>query len=234
LTDSTLNSDRYPRARLLLAALSAILLAIAAGPLAAPARGDGDPASDVLAIEPLFLPQDAHVTPQQQAQLAALLAGVQRSGYQLRVAIVASPADLGSVTALWQQPQNYAQFLGQELSLLYHGTLVVVMPNGYGQYSSASRAAAARTALNGVTTPGTQLGTATLTAIQRIADTSGHTLVLPNATAPSSAVSKGPIPWIVFAIGTALIVLSWTASLRARPPQLRWVPGDGRRGLRRQ
>ena len=36
-----------------------------------------------------------------------------------RVAIIASPPDLGSVTELWHQPQNYARFLAQELTLIY-------------------------------------------------------------------------------------------------------------------
>ena len=48
--------------------------------------------------------------------------------------MIASPTDLGSVTELWRQPQNYARFLAQELSLLYRGPLLVVMPNGYGRY----------------------------------------------------------------------------------------------------
>ncbi len=74
-----------------------------------------------------------------------------KSGYPLRVAVIASPADLGSVTPLWRQPQAYAGFLGEELSLLYKGTLLVVMPDGFGLYGPgaavpAQRAAALREA----------------------------------------------------------------------------------------
>ena len=109
-----------------------VMLALAMAGGAAPAQADGDPASDVLTTQPLFLPQDAAIPAKQQAQLAGLLQEAARSGYPIRVAVVASSADLGSVTELWRQPQTYARFLGQELSLVYRGPLLVVMPDGFG------------------------------------------------------------------------------------------------------
>ena len=180
----------------------------------AEARADGDPASDVLAAQSLFIPQDAGISAAQQSQLAGLLEEGRRAGERIRVAIIASPTDLGSVTALWNQPQNYARFLGQELSLTYRGTLLVVMPNGYGLAGVGTRAPA----LTRLATPGAGLGEGALTAVQRLAAGSGHTLVLPDATA-SSAGSGGSvaIPWLVFAIGAALIAVAWALSLRARP-----------------
>ncbi|MBV8430338.1 MAG: hypothetical protein JO244_04200, partial [Solirubrobacterales bacterium] len=116
--------------------LGALLLALAVGwSWAAPAAlADGDPASDVLATQTLFLPQDAQVPLAEQAQLARLLQEAARSGYQIRLALIASPSDLGSITELWRQPATYASFLGQELSLTYRGLLVVIMPNGFGLY----------------------------------------------------------------------------------------------------
>ena len=58
------------------------------------------------------------------------------------MAIIASPYDLGAVTALWRKPRAYARFLGIELSLAYKQRLLVVMPNGFGfnwpGHSSAS------------------------------------------------------------------------------------------------
>ena len=133
MTDSTDNPNERWRARRLAQLLASIaILALAAGSLAASARADGDPASDVLATQSLFLPQDAGVPLAQQNQLTALLEAAASSGYQIRVAIIASSSDLGSVTELWRQPQTYARFLGQELSLVYHGPLLVVMPNGFG------------------------------------------------------------------------------------------------------
>ena len=118
------------------------------------ARADGDPASDVLLSQSLFLPQDAGVPATDQTQLASLLAAAHRADYNLRVALIAGPADLGSVTALWRQPRNYARFLGQELSLNYTGALLVVMPDGYGFYRPRGASASEQSVLNQLTPPG--------------------------------------------------------------------------------
>ena len=68
--------------------------------------------------------------------------------------MIAGPADLGVVTALWKQPQRYAQFLGQELRFVYAGTLIVVMPNGYGVARAGRPAPALRRRLAGLGPPG--------------------------------------------------------------------------------
>jgi hypothetical protein len=110
--------------------LAALLVSLCA--MAGQARADGDPASDVLAAQTVFLPQDGAIPPVQQAQLTQLVSSAGRAGFPLRVALIATRSDLGSVTALWRQPSAYARFLGQELSQVFHGTLLVVMPNGFG------------------------------------------------------------------------------------------------------
>ncbi len=202
-------SHSFSRARLL--ALTAIAILV----LASPAWGDGDPASDVLASQPAFVAQDAAITVGQQAQLGALLAAAHGAGVPMRIALVASATDLGSVTALWRQPQNYASFLGQELASVYRGPLVVVMPNGYGSYHLTS--AAQRAALERLPAPGPALGAAALTAVQRLATASGHPLTVPAAVAGGRSGSADPWSWLVFAGGAVLIALAWVASLRARP-----------------
>ena len=185
--------------------------------LAGSARADGDPASDVLASQSLYLPQDAGVSPAQQAQLRALVGATQHSGDQIRVAMIASATDLGSVTELWHQPQNYAEFLAQELSLVYPGAVLVVMPNGYGLGGVAGSPGAERVTLAALGRPGADLGAATLTAIEHLAAASGHAVTVPTAAAPPTSGSADTLAWIVFVIGSALIVLAWTGSLRARP-----------------
>jgi hypothetical protein len=190
------------------------------------ALADGDPASDALVSQGLFLPWDAGVSESQQARLLALLKAASNRGYQLRVALIASPSDLGSVGELWRKPQGYAEFLGDELSLIYRGTLLVVMPNGFGLYRSSGLTAAERTSLASIGIPGSgaRLGLVTLAAIQSVAAASGHTLPtlhgVPTSDASASAVkapSNDTLPWIVFALGCALIATAWTASLQARP-----------------
>ena len=241
LTDSTNNPIGRSRARLLAQlVVSTVILALAAGSFATSARADGDPASDVLATQPLFLPQDAGIPLAQQNQLTALLGAAASNGYQLRVAIIASSTDLGSVTELWRHPQTYARFLGQELSLVYRGPLLVIMPNGFGLERLNPAAPANPSALAGVRIPaggaglgtvaltatipagGAGLGTVALTAIQRLADASGHSLHVPEAVATTTQARSGDtIPVVAFVIGLALIVVAWGASLRARPPHPR-------------
>jgi hypothetical protein len=195
------------------------------------ARADGDPASDVLAAQPLFLPADGGFTQSEQARLTALLASAQRSGYPIRVALIATPSDLGSVSGLWGSPAAYARFLGAELSLVYHGTLLVVMPAGFGVdevgggSAGATRGAAAAAAL-GQPARGTPMVAAGLAAVQKLAAGAGHRLALPAATAApgsgGSAVGSVDLgSWVALAAGAAAIAAAWAVSLRARPARLR-------------
>lgn len=199
----------------------AIFVAVALlGATAPQARADGDPASDVLATQSLFLPWDANVSSGQQAQLAALLEGSSRAGYPIRVALIASPADLGSVGELWKQPQEYAEFLGEELSLVYRGPLLVIMPDGLGlyQYGAGGRSPAQASALVGALAERSKVGLAVVAAaaVQRLATAAGHHVTASRSVVPTVAAGSD-IPWIVFTIGCVLIVLAWTASFRARP-----------------
>jgi hypothetical protein len=198
-----------------LALLAMLALAGARSPLRA--QADGDPASDVLATQALFLPQDAAVPSRQAAQLAALLQEAARSGYPIRIAVIASATDLGSITELWNQPRSYAQFLGEELSLVYRGALIVVMPTGVGLYNVAGSVAAQHPVLAGATPRGA-IGAAALTDVRSLAAAAGHPLVQPSTTAPTAtAPASSPIPWIALAIGAMLVAVAWAASLRARP-----------------
>jgi len=50
-----------------------------------------------------------------------LLQATARAGFPLRVALIDSPSDLGTVTQLWREPLPYAEYLGEELSLDFAG-----------------------------------------------------------------------------------------------------------------
>lgn len=127
-----------------------VIVALALASVPGSALADGDPASDVLVTQQLFLPWDAGLTSRDQAEIGASLKAAGREGYPLRVALIASASDLGSVSALWDEPQGYADFLGEELSLVYRGTLLVVMPDGFGLHRPNGPLATARSALAGV------------------------------------------------------------------------------------
>jgi hypothetical protein len=187
------------------------------------ADADGDPASDVLAAQTVFIPQDGAVAPGQQSQLAQLVDSAVHSGYPLRVALIASRSDLGSVTALWRRPSAYARFLAQELSQVFHGTLLIVMPDGVGV---ARVGAGPAPALSGVPAPGsgTALGSAAIGAVHRLAAAAGHRLPAPRSATSGQASAHsttGAVGWLAFAIGAILIVVAWTISLRLRPPRRR-------------
>jgi hypothetical protein len=212
----------HRRSSLRLASCPALVTAVVALAVAwgAPAAlADGDPASDVLAQQSLFLPQDAGLPVTEQAQLAGLLQAAARRGYPIRVALVASATDLGSVTALWGQPENYAKFLGQELALVYRGPLLVVMPHGAGFYDAAHPSAPVPAAVAGRSGGG--FGAVALTTVQRLAAAAGHPVAIPSPSAPAKSGSSDIVAWIVFAVGAVLIGLAWAASLRARPPRWR-------------
>ena len=212
------SSSAAPRVALLTAI---VVLALALVP--AIAGADGDPASDVLLSQRVFVPWDGGASARQTARLEAVVAAAGRAGYPVRVALIASSSDLGSVTPLWRRPQDYAEFLGVELSLAIHGSVLVVMPNGIGVYRPGVAAATARAALAAsvARTGHGSLAAIAESAVEALAAAAGRPLphvALPAAPAPSRASSGHVTAWVVFALGAVLILLAWGASLRARPP----------------
>jgi hypothetical protein len=215
----------HSRVRVRLAILSA-LVACGLALVPAPAFADGDPASDVLLEQSLFLPTDAAASAAQQAELLALLRSAAAAGYPIRVALIASPSDLGSVTALWQQPRNYARFLGFELSLAFHGPLLVVMPGGFGLYHPGPTLRAELAALSRTPLPlaGQGFAPAVLTAIRNLAAATGRRLPRPAVVVFGHGRSPGGFSqawsWFLFAAGLMAIGIVWALSLREKPLRL--------------
>ena len=167
------------------AALLTVTLAVTGG-LAPVARADGDPGSDVLVFQDLFAGSDAGLSVPQQVRLGGLLKAAARAGFPVRVAIIASPVDLGAVTELWRHPRSYARFLGYELSLAYKQRLLVVMPNGFGFNWPGHPPASAYRVLAGISIGAgpTGLFDATEAAVGKLALAGGVKL-------PSGAVAPG-------------------------------------------
>jgi hypothetical protein len=170
--------------RALVLLLVAVLCAAVAPALAA---ADGDPGSDVLVYQPLFVAADAHVSIADQLRVGSMLRSAAKAGAPIRVAIIARRDDLGAVTALWRRPQAYARFLGIELSLSYKGPLLVVMPDGFGVNWPGHSNAAALASLSRVRIGpgGAGLAAAAQTAAQRLDAQRGVTLI------PSAAPRSG-------------------------------------------
>ena len=109
-----------------------LVLVLATCSLAGTARADGDPASDYLLGQKVFFPFDVKIPAAKQRELTALVNAANHAGYHIRVALIASSYDLGSITSLWRKPRTYARFLGAELQFVYKDRLLIVMPNGFG------------------------------------------------------------------------------------------------------
>ena len=134
-----MNAVSLRRPLLILFALLACVLAGALVP--GHALADGDPGSDVLLLQNLFVDDTFPTAP--QLRLGELLNATAAVGEPIRVAVISHSDDLGTVTRLWRQPKLYAEYLGYELSNSYSGRLLVVMPNGFGVYWAGSRSGTA-------------------------------------------------------------------------------------------
>ena len=123
-----------------MARVCTLLLALAAitALAPAPAVADGDPASDVLLTDTVFLPYDAP-SEATATKLRRVVDAARKGGQPVRVAVISSPQDLGSVTSLYGHPVEYARLLSQELGNPiepgaegHREELIVVMHAGFG------------------------------------------------------------------------------------------------------
>jgi cytochrome oxidase Cu insertion factor (SCO1/SenC/PrrC family) len=181
--------------RAVLAVALTMLAVCALGALSPAARADGDPGSDVLVYQNLFVAGDSNISIAQQVELGDLLTSASGSGFTIRVAIIATPADLGAITQLWRKPASYASFLGIELSLAYSQRLLVVMPDGFGFNWPGHSAGAADQVLGKIAIKpgGTGLATSAETAVRALASAAGVRLAAPAAgqTAGTTAGTTG-------------------------------------------
>jgi hypothetical protein len=177
--------------------------------LAAPgtAHADGDPASDFLIAQSVFLPYNAKIDDGVLARLQAVVKEAAERRFQIRVALIAQPYDLGSVFQLYRKPQRYAQFLGQELAFAYDGRLLVAMPNGFGYAEGGRPNPHLARALLSLREPGrdpTQLADAATKAVQRLASAAGRPLPPPKVGGGSETRDRIVIA-AAAAIGLALV-----------------------------
>ena len=214
--------------------MSAVALVL--GPGAAIARADGDPASDYLVARQVFVSSQAVAQSAAQRDLLATVGAANRAGFAIRVAIISTDYDLGSITALWRKPTIYARFLGLELSSIYPGRLLVVMPNGFGfnwpkhgsrrEYEQLAKAAIK---------PGEAgLLTAAQTAVRTLAAADDITVQAPAVPSPTrtarararGGLSAGII--VAAAVALAMLAIGLRALVR-RPSERRRTARNTRR-----
>ena len=158
-----------------------------------PAYADGDPASDFLVSQRVFVPFNAP-RPQLKQELIALAIEAKRAGFPIRVAVIQAKADLGAIPQLYGKPETYARFLGAELRWIYTNRLLVVMRQGYGYTRRSADQGLCRLAGVAAAASGNspdQLTQAAITAVRRLATAAGHPLPVlharPVASRPSGS-----------------------------------------------
>lgn len=235
------------------AALCALVLAVAA-----PAHADGDPASDTLLTRNVFLPYETPSKSDADA-LAREVAAAYGRGFRVKVAVIAAETDLGAVPSLFGKPDDYAKFLGQELSTYYVGPLLVVMPAGFGIYDGGRSTAAEEKVLAGARPSGSGVDDLTSSAaevVRRLVAAGAlksRDVRPPYVSAFTATVTPGEKTQLHYAVfddsgrtkerlairdGRSRVLARWTVRLRATSPlrtyAVSWeVPADvPRRGLK--
>jgi hypothetical protein len=189
-----------------------LLVALLAGVAGAgPARADGDPASDVLISGKVFLPYDAKIPASPQRQLLAAVKSANANGLPVRVALIWTSYDLGSVPQLFRNPRYYARFLDTEDSYWFKTKtkLVVAMPNGLGFAQWKHSPAAGYRLLAGIKVAPTPAGMAhaATAAVEKLAAAAGVKVSTsgPVASVPTSRNAPNRVK-IVAAVAVALLL----------------------------
>ncbi len=181
---------------------------------AASAHADGDPASDVLYVNWVFVPFNTSIRKDDVTRLKTVVDNARAAHYPIKVALIGAPSDLGTAFTLWRQPQRYARFLGLELQFLYKGPLLIVMPNGYGFFRKTGPAPEVR-ALRGLRVAEGEAGLArsSVDAVAALARAAGHPVAVPEIKAKSSGLSDR----LFIILGAAVLVVAFVAlELRRR------------------
>jgi hypothetical protein len=162
-----------------LVVLGAVTVFLSVPPVA---LANGDPASDYLLTQSVFLPFTTKVDQNEVTRLSNLLRDAEQKKFRIKVAVILSPTDLGTAFSLFGKPEKYAQFLGLELAFVYRDRLLVVMPNGYGYAVKGDPDAKASAVLKKLPPPGRSTAKevdAAIVAVQRLAAREGHRLAAP-------------------------------------------------------
>jgi hypothetical protein len=192
-------SVRHGARRAALLVVAAALAALAVAPYA---RADGDPASDVLPEQPVFYGSAVDLKSKPAAQLDALVRESRRRGYPVNVVVITRLEDMGSANYLFDDPDNYGDFLAGEIACCVTGRVLIVMPGGLGVTYIGHSSRADRRVVARLPAPGTveNLLPAAIDGVRRLAAASGVQLAVPDATPapggvrqPATHVSAPPI-----------------------------------------
>ena len=124
------------------------------------------------------------------------------------------------MVSLDRKPKQYARFLGTELTLVYHGRLLVVMPNGFGVSRAGKLLPAAQRVVDRLPAPGTggpQLVQAGIDGVRALAAASGVHVPPPKLASQSSGGTSA-LQWGLGGGGVAALLLTGCGGVFRRPP----------------
>jgi hypothetical protein len=197
------------------AALAAAVIAAAALLAPAPARADGDPASDVLLIENVFYSYAPPVSQPFQTALNTTISRAHAAGFPIKVALITGPLDLGAIPQLFGHPEQYAKFLDYEISYNTVPPLLVVMPHGFGTYPPSALPALAGIKIDSAA-QSNGLARAAILAVARFAKHVGHPISIPTLPGGGGPAGEGGggssgggsgFPWELLLVPVAAAVL---------------------------
>ncbi|HEY2370958.1 MAG TPA: hypothetical protein VGH82_00275 [Gaiellaceae bacterium] len=182
------------------------------------ARADGDPASDYLLGTQVFIPFDLKLPKSSQQDLTTLVRDANASGYTIRVALIGSAYDMGSVTSLWLKPKPYAKFLGTELTFVYKNRLLVVMPNGFGFNRPGRSTTKEYATLSKIKIGSGPMGllTAAETGVQQLAAASGVTIKRTGDSSGGHSMPHDRLKIIVAAVALLAVAIALRLVLRRK------------------
>ena len=169
-----------------------LVIATIALVLASIAAADGDPASDTLYQQNVYVPYPAP-PPADVTALKQAVTHAYSRGHRVKVAVIATRIDLGAVPELFGKPDQYASFLGSELRGFYIGPLLIVMPAGFGIYDGGRPTAAEQRVLSTMSVRGSTASALTQTAAAAVT----------KLNAAGALRSKDILAPVVYAVGSS-------------------------------
>jgi hypothetical protein len=207
--------------------MGALIAMALLGVVVTAARGDADPASDVLLTQNAFYPYQPPVPPKLEAALNALLASASHEHMPLKVAIIGSREDLGAIPTFFGYPQKYAEFLDREISYNSPQPLLVVMPAGFGLVAVGPASALAHVMID--TRQRTYgLTRTSIIAVTALARANGHAISSRPIPPATGAAHRGLPTAVLFGLPVVLLIVAGVAIRRSgkrRDPPRRTASG---------
>jgi len=186
-----------------------IALALCLFGVAAPrALADADPPSDVLLIQSVYYPYQPKVSPGLQAQLDDVTARARRAGFPIKVALVATPQDLGAIPQMFGHVVAYANLLQREIAYLRPQPTLAAMPTGFGTSATGPRGPAI---VSRLPAPRTVDGMArgAIVGVERLAAANGHPIGTAHLGGGRAGHHRASTPILVIFAPVLLLALAF-------------------------